>query len=144
MKTIYKVFISLLSMCAFCTMSISALDWHERMVNLLLESDAVKKSVSVQRQEYSPHRITKASYVFAIDKSAEGESVAQDVKQILLNQSLGATAFSLSDNGTTMILQVYEAPSLWYNYKLSKEKNQNVLKIIVSDKESSLAVLERQ
>lgn len=144
MKTIYKVFISLLSMCAFCTMSIKALDWHDQLVNLLLDSNAVKKGVSVERQQYAPHRIIKGSYVFAIDKSAEGESVAEDVKEILINQSLGATAFSVSDSGTTIILQVYEAPSLWYNYKLSKEKNQNVLKIIVSDKESSLAVLERQ
>lgn len=117
----------MIAMCFMTAFSAQALSWHDALVQYLIDNSMVKKSIVVERNS-ATKRISRANYKFTFNIASVG--IKNMIEKELVGHQKDATKFSYDDDGA-ILLQVYEIPSTYYNYKLSKEGTDYVFLISV-------------
>ena len=123
----YRILVLLMMLFLVTSVSASALDWHDKLVQELMEKNQVEKSVVVERGQFNK-RITKANYKFSFDIMDDG--TFKLIKNTLISHSNDAIKFSTQGSDGTILMQVYEAPGRFYSYKFYKSSPKEYTLII--------------
>ena len=123
----YRILVLLMMSFLVTSVSASALDWHDKLVQWLMEKNQVEKSVVVERGQFDK-RITKANYKFSFDIMDDG--TFKLIKNTLISHSNDAIKFSTQGSDGTILMQVYEAPGRFYSYKFYKSSPKEYTLII--------------